>query len=196
MRIFILHDDPDTAARQLADNDVNRTLSYCVRRLLWSWEKPRSKDLIVRWLRHSRANYYWMCRFCISLQVRTGLKHYSVLQSLKLSYPPGVPSRGFDHVPIPPTYRKESSDRWIAANRRAYYHKRCKNAKWLTAQQPSWFTRFQVLYSDTSPIGTVLRSLAARFNSANGPKGRTPRRSLRPAGANTVRYHGIVVQYH
>lgn len=196
MRIFILHDDPDTAARQLADNDVKRTLTYCVCRLQWAWEKPKSKDLIVRWLRHSRANYYWMCRFCIRLQVRAGLKHYSVLQSLKLSYPPGVPSRGFDYVPVPPTYRKESSDRWIAANRRAYYHKRCDNAKWLTTLRPAWFTSFQVLYRFANSDGTIFRNLVAGPDSPERPSGRTPRRPLRPAGANTVRYNGITVQYH
>lgn len=197
MKLYILHSLPDAAAQSLAERDVKKTLNHCIFRLGWSWTGKHLADPLVRWIRYSRANYYWMCRFCEVLQQRSSLRHYELIKSLKLSYPPAI-FRGFfeRNNAVPVTYSWEASSRRVCDNRLSYYRARQKNAKWTTAPKPGWFTRLQVLYSNARTDGAILRCLTTGLVSPKRPRGRTSKRSLRPAGANTVRYNGIVVQYH
>lgn len=166
---YFLHPLADKAAEQLCEQDVKRTLNYCLRRLQWSHKKSHKGDRLLAWVEECSNNYYWLAFFCEKLQDRCTCQHWSEIQSLRRHYPRHLVTFSQEYKVNPPAHAKHVKSAFptfIAANRVDYFRRRQHNAKWRTAEKPSWWFRLEDSLLPSRQRQAVLRKVSPRLNRA------------------------------
>lgn len=154
MNRFVLHAEPDKAARQHCDkhvvkmiieeaqmlSTVHRVHGYEGEALYRATHKNHP---CTRWAAESTANYRWAYRLFINLLAeykhRYGRTHGSARLAVPLVLPPpGVPKGPLTAIPqaMPEQYRGTNP---ISAYRRFYIAEKARFATWRNRPKPEWW---------------------------------------------------------
>jgi hypothetical protein len=152
MNIFILDENPDTAARQHCDKHVVKMILETAQMLCtahWQsggvapYKSTHKNHPCTIWARESVDNYKWLCDLGVSLcdeyTQRYGKVHktQAIIEWLVDNVPniPDVPMTPFAQA-MPDEYKSSSA---VEAYRKYYLGEKREIAAWKYSEKPQWF---------------------------------------------------------
>ena len=152
MNIFILHENPEEAAKALCDKHVVKMILETAQMLcavhpegVAPYRRTHYNHPCTKWCRISRENYNWLIKhgyaICKEYRLRYGRKHKSqdVIEwcdenQSRLSFP----ETGLTEFAqaMPEEYKSESA---VVAYRNFYIGEKKPFASWKHSKKPNWF---------------------------------------------------------